>query len=422
MVNDKMRDLDDIIRYEGEGTYVDFKKIPYLPYNEKKKTDLIKDIMSLANADVEGDRYIIIGVSFGDKKNRSLDGVSPSDIPDPAIYQQLIHENIFPDIQFDVLCHTVDGIIFGIIKIESCKNGPYEMRKEFGSLKKGERWIRKGTIQTPLLRADLDRIYSERYNRSKFVGEIKISFDEYGHQEAVFPAIGSYSKPSDYYKRRIEKALDRKRNPPPPKTPVSMAGVLASSFSSANALYSFSNPFDYDRYSIAELEEKLETVHEDHEEANLYDLYEEHGQRLSLIIENNSNQYIEDTRITLEMPRNGIRVAEQVYDEPSHGMLLPGLSPDAIRSRVNNYAIVKYTESSIKIIRKIGDVPHLLPTAVFNIRPRIVFSNELIGTTIEAKCTIHARNLETQFVQSLTIRIAEPVPDEVDSVEKAAGE
>lgn len=417
-----MHNLDDIIKCEGESTYADFKKTFYHPYNEKKKTDLIKDIMSMANADVDGDRYLIIGVSFDNNKNRILDGVSRSAIPDPALIQQLIHENIEPDIKFDVFCHTLDGKEFGIIKIESCDNGPYEMRKEFGKLQKGEKWIRKGTFQTRMLRSDLDRIYSQRYRRSKFTGQIKISFDEKGSQEVYFPALGDYFKPSDYYKRRIEKALDRKRNPPPPKTPVSMAGILASSLPSTNALFGLSNPFDYDRYSIAELEQKLETVHEDHEEADLYDLYEEHGQRLSLIIENNSNQYIEDTRLTLEMPRNGIRVAEQVYDEPSHGMLLPGLSPDAIRSRVNNYPTVKYTESSIIIIRKIGDVPHLLPTTVFNIRPRIVFSNELIGKTIEAKCTIHARNLEEQFVQSLTIRIAEPVPDEVDSVEKTAGE
>lgn len=103
-------------------------------------------------------------------------------------------------------------------------------------------------------------------------------------------------------------------------------------------------------------------------------------------------------------------------------MLLPGPSLDTIRWREDNYPSVKYTESSIIITRKIGDVPHLIPTSVFEIRPRIVFSNEIIGTTIEAKCTVHARNLESQFEQSLTIRITEPVPEKVDSVEETAVE
>lgn len=420
MVNHKMDNLDDIIRYETESTYVDFKEIPFLPYKEKK-VDLIKDVLSMANADVEGDRYIIIGVDFDNQNQRILVGVDQSVIPDPADYQQLIHENIFPDVMLDVFCHPLDDKVFGIIKIRPCDDGPYEMRKDFGPLKKGDRWIRKGTFQTPILREDLDRIYNKRNSRSRFTGEIKISFDENGSQEAVFSAIGDYLKPSDYHKWKIEKALELKRNPPPPKDHSSVAARMQS-IAEGYSLSNLMNPFDYNRSSIEELEEKLSTVRDDHKEADQYELFEKQGQQLHLTIANNSNQYLVDTRLTLEIPRYGICVAEQVYDEPSSGMLLPIASPYSIRWKVNNYPSVEYTESFIKITKKIGDVPHLIPTEVFIIPPRIAFSKNLIGATIEAKCTIHARNLETTYDQLLTIRIAEPVDEEDDSADETVGE
>jgi hypothetical protein len=415
MVDKTMRNLDDIIRCEGESTYVDFKKIPYLPYIEKKKMDLIKDIMSLANADVDGDRYVIIGVKFDDKKQRILVGVSPSDIPDPAEYQQFIQENIEPEIKFDVFCYPLEDKIFGIIKISSCDNGPYGMRKPFGTLKKGEMWIRKGTTQSPMIRADLDRIYEERHSRSRFDGEIKITFDETDSTEVVFPALGEYFRPSDYYKRDIEQALDRKRNPPLSITPTPMADIMRA-LAESDYFYALSNPFDYDHYSIVDLEKKLVTVREDFREDDLYDLYEENGQHLVLTIANISDQYLEDVLLRLELPRHGVCVATQVYPEPNHGILLSGPVVKMNPSGLMSYPIVENTESSIIITETIGDIRHHLPKFVFNIPPRAVFSKDLVDTTIEAKCTIHARNLETPYVQPLIIRIVEPVPQGVDLV------
>ena len=63
-----MINFDDLIKYENENTCLDFKAIQY---EKSQYEELIKDIMSMANADVENDRYIIIGVKHkpsGDRK------------------------------------------------------------------------------------------------------------------------------------------------------------------------------------------------------------------------------------------------------------------------------------------------------------------------------------------------------------------
>ena len=85
--------LDDIIHYELESTYVDFKREEY---RKEKHAALIKDIVSMANANYTGSRYIIIGVDLSNGERRFV-GVS-GPLVDAAIYQNLLHEKVEPEI------------------------------------------------------------------------------------------------------------------------------------------------------------------------------------------------------------------------------------------------------------------------------------------------------------------------------------
>jgi hypothetical protein len=51
-----MIELDDLIKFENESTSVDFKAKQY-----ERNEDLLKDLIAMANANVAGDRHIIIG-------------------------------------------------------------------------------------------------------------------------------------------------------------------------------------------------------------------------------------------------------------------------------------------------------------------------------------------------------------------------
>lgn len=52
-------ELTDLIQYENEKTGLDFKAVMY---KADKFDDLLKDIMAMANASLEEDRYIVVGV------------------------------------------------------------------------------------------------------------------------------------------------------------------------------------------------------------------------------------------------------------------------------------------------------------------------------------------------------------------------
>lgn len=390
-----MLSLDDIIKSENESTYVDFKRISY---SSKKWEDLIKDIMSMANAQIDGDRYIIIGVGF-DEKERHFFGVIPLKVPDSATYQQIIRENIEPDIEFDVSLYPLDGKNFEIFRIGPCDNKPYVMKKDHNSLRKGDMWKRVGDHQTRMLRADLEKIYTERYQQLRYNGEIQITFYETDSPEVDIPSIADWLKPSDCEIWKMKKALDRKLNSPPKTT---MADFISSS---PLANYSL-NPFSYDNRSIDELEEMIKTAHSHFKENDEFVLFEELSHKVNLTINNLGNRYLEDVRLTLEIPTKGVQVATKVHSEPiSYGNLV---APIRNNGASKTYPNVKLHNSSIKIMAEVGDVPHQIPTTAFKIPIRLALFPEIIGSTIEVTCTIHARNLETPFVQSLKIHVVAP--------------
>lgn len=151
-----LSNIEWLIKFEREGTKLDFKKEQY---RKEKYQDLIKDIMSMANAPVEGKRYIIVGVKEKPDGTKEYFSIPREEIVDQATYQQIVRENVEPNIQFSYYSVEIDGDIFGVFEIANCNNPPYMMKKDYkANLKKGECFVRKGSQQERMIRRDLDEI------------------------------------------------------------------------------------------------------------------------------------------------------------------------------------------------------------------------------------------------------------------------
>ncbi len=401
-----MEDLEAIIKHEGECTYVDFKESPY---HETKRSELIKDVMSMASASHNGSRYIIIGVGFK-KRERQLTGITKTDFPDTAQYQQLIRDNVEPEIPFEVLFISVDGKDFAVLRIAQCDNAPYVMKKEFGQLRKGDMWIRVGDHNTRLLRPDLERIYKERFEKARFNGRVRITFGETKSSEIYLPALENFERPSDIEKKKIEQELAQRRNPlPPPEedsTDQRLGGWVGPSPDVMKSLArAMSNPFSIESSSTEELERKLQSVESDFAEDNLFSMFEEHGQRINVIISNEGDQFLEDVLITIDFPKKDILMAKKIYKKSPRGPfggtdLLNIASPYSPR-----YPRVEYLESSIIVTEHIEKIRHFVPTDAFDLPLRVVFSPNLIGQIIEVTCKISSSTLPKPYTQSLKIHV-----------------
>ena len=392
-----MRDLDDVIRYERENTALDFKAKQYA-----KNEDLLKDLIAMANSDVSGDRHIIVGVKMFPDSSREFWSIEKKDFVDSGNYHQLVRGNIEPEIHFDYDPYEFEGHLLGVLRVYDCNDQPYTMRKDYGPLKAGDAWIRKGTHQPRLMRPDLDRIWQRR--TTEFTAKIKIGFHAPSMpKEIALPAIGKLALPSERAAEKIRSIL-KEREQPPPQGELSLSRHLIESGVFPGSLL---NPPPYEHRSTKNLRENLEKVKDSYRKDDLYELYEVHGEKINFVVLNEGESYVEDASIDVKIPRlDGLRVAQQIHQMPDRGPFgieryVPGILG-------MQYPNVRYQKSHIRVRQDIGSLRHGIPVFAFQEPIRVVFEDALVGQKVELECLLYGKQLRTPRSETLTIQVTEP--------------
>ncbi len=154
--------LFEIIEKNTESEYVDFKKEIYDFSNPYQKEEFLKDILAMANSGFKGEKYIICGVKE-EPVSKKIFGVDLKKVKDQATYQQIIRENIEPDVKLEMKMFQKDGDALCCFIING-NDRPYIIKKMYGKINAGFSHKRVNTTCTPLLRRDLDEIYEEKGN------------------------------------------------------------------------------------------------------------------------------------------------------------------------------------------------------------------------------------------------------------------
>lgn len=410
-----MINFDDLIKYENENTSLDFKAIQY---EKSQYEEFIKDIMSMANADVENDRYIIIGVNHKPSGDREMLNIGKKDFIDSAIYQQIIRENIEPDIKLDYFPYENEGNLLGIFKISNCFDQPYMMKKDFRKFKKGDSFIRKGTHVSRMMRRDYDAIFEKKIKKDKFDGKIQLNFSGYGSSHEIeLTATSDIKLPSQRAAEKIKKIIKERKQVAKMKTQETAFTGISAIFESqqrfAKSLSSITaNPFSpipYEQRTLEELQNNLKEVDQTYRDDDSYTLFELSSHKINISILNEGHTYIEDASIQLQIKKiEGLLVAEKVYVEPKNDInsLVDAHVP---LYESMNYPEVNYTESSIVIYQTIGDVKHRLPINAFKVPIRIVFLDQLAGKVVEIKCKLFGKNLIEPLNKILRIKLIAPI-------------
>lgn len=397
-------DLDDKIRYDNENSGLDFKKIQY---KKEMHQDLIKDVMCMANADIDGNRYIIIGVDHKSSNERDFIGIKKEEFVDNATYQQLIKENIEPEISIDYFAHEIDGVCLGIFKISQCYNKPYMMKKKYKELEIGHCWIRKGSHQFRMTREDHDRIIAKRTSCNEFNGKIKIYFSNYAqYQEITLPTakdIQLIQLPSERAANKIRDILKRKKSSP-----------NLIHYPALPPLFGHSVPYE-DR-SIEELEKNLIDVKETYEDDDCYEFFELRSHKLNITISNEGDAYIEDASLQIDINKiEGLFIPEKVFKKPERSSF-PYINANL---GFDGYPEVKDMGDFIRIHKsnRLGllvkwDIKHQLPEEAFGEPVRFLFSKNLEGKVIQLKCKLYGKNLKEPFETTLKIKV---VPNDTSS-------
>lgn len=137
-------ELLDALRYKSEGTDIDFKSEQYrfVGASDHEKSELLKDILAIANAWRDGSGYILVG--FKDRRPHPADVVGISESIDDASLQQFVNGKVKPKLTFHYEEHLYEGKTVGVISIPKQKR-PFYLTSPFGKLKSNIVYVRRGS-------------------------------------------------------------------------------------------------------------------------------------------------------------------------------------------------------------------------------------------------------------------------------------
>ena len=135
--------LENLLR-ESECTYLDFKRDPY-PFvgaTDQAKSELLKDILAIANADKQGDGYILIGVEEVRGSRSRVHGVkvhlSDNDL------QQFVSTKLNRPLTFSYQVVPCDGVTIGVIHIPA-QDRFFYLKSDYGNLQANIVYYRLGS-------------------------------------------------------------------------------------------------------------------------------------------------------------------------------------------------------------------------------------------------------------------------------------
>ena len=141
----------EMLCVRGESVNVDFKREQYKFYDAPPhdKSELLKDIISMANSGHAGPSYILIGVSEQPDKSGKIVGICQGDVIDDAVIHQFVNKKtnrVVPFASYVVASGVEDRDVIQIIEISPCAiQRPFYLLKPFGKMSENAVYYRDGT-------------------------------------------------------------------------------------------------------------------------------------------------------------------------------------------------------------------------------------------------------------------------------------
>ncbi|MHC2993823.1 hypothetical protein OB13_20395, partial [Pontibacter sp. HJ8] len=197
------------------------KAIQYLKGNYDA---LLKDVIAMANSDIRGSRRIILGVKLRPDGTRDIIGIE--DLVDDGTYQQIISDNVEPQLIIKYYPFSFEFKKVGILEIHNADDPPYMMKKSYNqsekqrSLKEGDSWIRVGSSQKPITRKNIDRYIKsavDKYVDDKYIsGKIEVLLTNVVTGNNILKAEQLSEIPSELAANKIRDIIKKKESLPAP--------------------------------------------------------------------------------------------------------------------------------------------------------------------------------------------------------------
>ena len=352
-------------------------------YGKRGARDYLRDLMAIANADVEGSRYIIVGATFDDAGRKQLNGVDRDDFTGKPSYLALAREFIEPPVRLRYESVIIDDTRVGVYEIGDCQDRPYMMRKDFSeTLRRGDAYKRSGDHAVKMNRRQLQTLFEKKFRESVSGDRIEIGFPgDIIHKDWRVPVCDLSQLPSEVAASNIRQFMEVKNR-------MESAGgnTMVARLTHAR-LFGTDSPYE-DR-SPEELAGEMRQIQRQYEEQDEHYLFEQNGQALQFVIYNQGDETVRDASLTLVLPNNdALYVATRLPKVLEDDRFI-----DRRPSEQAEYPSVTLSDDSIRVSANLGDVPTGEIVEAFS-RPLLICAgNDLAGRRIGIRLSLYASNL-----------------------------
>ncbi|WP_181183707.1 MULTISPECIES: helix-turn-helix domain-containing protein [unclassified Mesorhizobium] len=134
------------LRCRGEGADLDYKveRYPFSNASDEEKSEILKDILALANAHREGTGYILIGFKEKSPHPAEVVGLSSQGVIDDSRLQEFVNGKLESKLEFRYEERLFEGRHIAVISIPK-QQRPFYLKRDYGKLTKHAVYLRRGS-------------------------------------------------------------------------------------------------------------------------------------------------------------------------------------------------------------------------------------------------------------------------------------
>ena len=127
------------------------------PFRTPEPAELVKEVIGLANADVDGPRYILFGINPGAMEGSKIVGIKADAAAALKKAHRLISAQIEPVVSLAFIFDRINGKLAGALEIDGDDDGPFVPGEDVSAELSGDQtWVREGRELRVVNISDLD--------------------------------------------------------------------------------------------------------------------------------------------------------------------------------------------------------------------------------------------------------------------------
>jgi len=375
-----MNRLTKIVSSAAPGTGIQFRKDAY---GKQGIHRFLRDVIAVANARVDGSRYIIVGVEHDGHTTKTVHAVDEKDFSGKPPYQELVAEFVEPPIRIEYQSLTLDGKRVGVFEILDCQDRPYMMRTDHSEqLRRGDSYVRVKDTPVKMGRRQLQELFEQKFRDSLSGDIVEVGFaGEIMYKDLRVPTVDLSKMPSAIERGKLTELIDVKRQSQDLERTLGLARLTHA------RLFGSDSPYE-DRTPSSLLQEKS-AARETYEQEDRHFLFETNAQKVQMIVLHQGDSPIENATLSLVLPQHdAFYVANRLPD-----ILRDGKFVDRGPVEIGDYPSVIIKNNSIHVSCLLGDIPSGAPVPAFERSLRICVGTELKGRKFGIQYTLHGKNL-----------------------------